>query len=102
MSPDPIDPIRLDRVGEAPVHAIEALREARLDAPSPARLAAIEASVMAKLAPSSGGGSGASAGPNHAPRAARLRLTPAGTLRAIVGAIVGGGSVVALVIASRS
>jgi len=85
------DPVRLDLSDDAPAAAIEALRLARGDAPDAARLAAIEAAVLVKIAPPTGGGGGGSGGSSLAP------MAKAGAV-----AIAAGAAVVAVVLATRS
>jgi hypothetical protein len=84
------DPIRLDLAEDAPAQARDALKLARADAPSAARLAAIQAGVLAKLGPPPGGGGGGGGGGG------------AGTLAKAAGvAIAGGAAVTAIVLATR-
>ncbi len=84
------DPIRLDLSDDAPALAVEALRFARRDAPDAARLAAIEAAVLVKIAPPTGGGGGSGGS----------SLSPIAKVGAV--AIATGAAVVAVVLATRT
>ena len=86
------DPVRLDLSDDAPAGAIEALRMARGDAPDAARLAAIEANVLMKIAPPAGGGGGGGTGGSS--------LSPMAKVGAV--ALAAGAAVVAVVLATRS
>jgi hypothetical protein len=88
------DPIRLDLSDDAPALAVEALRLARRDAPDAARLAAIEAAVLVKIAPPGGGGGGGGGGSGGG------SIAPMAKAGAV--AMAAGAAVVAAVLASRS
>jgi hypothetical protein len=99
------DPVRLDLSDDAPAAAVEALRQARRDAPDAARLAAIEAAVLVKLAPPTGrGGPGEGEGappePGAGPAPGGSSLGPIAKAGAV--ALAAGAAVVVLALATRS
>lgn len=97
------DPVRLGLSADAPPLAVEALDRARRDGPGAARLGAIEAGVLAKLAlPPGGGGdagggdAGGGGGPS-APTAGVSALAKAGAVT-----LAAGVAILALVVVRRT
>jgi hypothetical protein len=105
---DPVDPPRLDVSNDAPELAQRALRVARADIPSAAKLASAQAALFARLGlpPPTGGGGGNTSGgepsgspsPNPAAQVTPTAVTSAG----VVGAVAVSLAVVMTFAVSRS
>lgn len=93
------DPVRLKLSADAPALAVEALDRARGDAPDAARLAAIEAGVLAKLGlpPGGGHGGGGGDGGGSGGGGGASALTKAGA-----ATLAAGVALVALVVVTRT